>query len=73
WTLASDQVWNRTHQLAGYLFTAGGAVIVLSALFDSPPWLLIAVVLPAALVPAVYSFFLYRRLHGFGPETDAED
>lgn len=73
WTLASDQVWNRTHRLAGYLFMAAGAVVVLTGLLQTPAWLLIAAVMLAALIPALYSLILYRRLHGFGAEADTDD
>ena len=30
WTLASARVWERTHRLAGYLFVALGAVVILT-------------------------------------------
>lgn len=73
WTLASDQVWNRTHRLAGYLFMAAGAGVVLTGFLQTPGWLLIAIVLPAALIPALYSLLLYRKLHGFSGEPDADD
>lgn len=65
WALASDVVWNRTHRLGGYLFMLGGLLILLSGLFDSPPWVMITVVIVVALVPAAYSLVLYRKLHGF--------
>lgn len=65
WTLASDVVWNRTHRLGGYVFMLAGLVILLTGIFSMPPWVLITAALGAALVPAVYSLVLYKRLHGF--------
>lgn len=69
WTLASDEVWNRTHRLAGWTFTAAGFAMVGIALLAprAIEWF-IGVVVVAAVVPIAYSFLLYRRLHGFGAD-----
>lgn len=65
WTLASEEVWIRTHRLAGKLMVTGGVVIVAAALLDLPPAPLMRVMLGvvgvAAGVPIVYSFLLWRR------------
>ncbi len=61
WTLSSDEIWARTHRFAGYAFTVGGGVALLSTLAGSPA-LSIAALLASALVPAGYSFLLARRL-----------
>lgn len=65
WTLASEEVWVKTHRLGGKLFVAAGAVMVLAALFPIPAELLAPVALAsvavAALVPVLYSFILWRR------------
>jgi uncharacterized membrane protein len=65
WTLASEDVWIRTHRLAGKLMVAGGLLIVAAALLAPAPErltaLLIAVVSLSAAVPIVYSFLLWRR------------
>jgi uncharacterized membrane protein len=69
WTLASDEVWRRTHELAGRLFVAGGAAIVVASLFSGTTFVtLLAVIAIVALVPIVYSYVLYRRIEGFGSE-----
>lgn len=65
WTLASDEVWDKTHRLAGYLFIFAGLGVVSTAFFRSPEWVIIVLIAVAALIPAVYSFVLYRKLHGF--------
>ena len=67
WTLASDEVWGRTHRLGGRLFVAGGFVAILSGLFTTSPTVFLTVILTAALIPAAYSYVLYRRLEGFQP------
>jgi uncharacterized membrane protein len=67
WTLASDEVWARTHRFGGWTFAVGGVVLLVVA-WD-PAWFprgLAIIAAGAALVPAVYSFVVYRRLHGSG-------
>lgn len=67
WTLASDEVWQRTNKLAGQLFVAGGSAIVAASFFGAAAIVvLIAVVTIALLVSIVYSYLLYRRIEGFG-------
>lgn len=65
WTLASEDVWIRTHRLAGKLMVAGGLLILAAALLDPAPErltaLLVAVIALSAGVPIVYSFLLWRR------------
>ena len=59
WTLANEENWNRTHRLAGWLWMAGGLVIlVLTFCGASPAWL-IAVFAVIALVPFIYSAWLH--------------
>ena len=65
WTLASDEVWSRTHRLAGKCWViAGIALIVCSTLGYAYAGLMFALVL-SAFIPSVYSYVLYRRLVGF--------
>lgn len=60
WTLADEEVWNKTHRLAGYMWTAGGAVIMASSFFDSIA-VFIGVTAVLAIVPTVYSAVIYRK------------
>lgn len=62
WTLADETNWNKTHRLAGYLWVAGGIIMLLMALtgFSKMP-LFIGVVIVMTLVPCVYSFWLYTH------------
>ena len=70
WTLASDEVWSRTHRLGGWMFVAGGIVMIVGAFAGLPVLGVIAVVLAIALYPVLHSFLLYRRLEGFSAEAD---
>jgi len=70
WTLSSEQVWDRTHRLAGPWMMIGGALIVLAALLlpATPEGhvMMLAVTLLGAMGPAVlsvvYSYWVSRRL-----------
>jgi uncharacterized membrane protein len=67
WTLASEDVWIRTHRLAGKLVVGGGALILAAAALPLPSGplatLILAVIAVAAAAPAVYSLLLWRREH----------
>ena len=61
WTLASEENWNRTHRLAGFLWVLGGVFfIVMSFIGWSVPAFVIPLVV-MVLVPMVYSYLLYRK------------
>jgi uncharacterized membrane protein len=65
WTLASEEVWIRTHRLAGKLMVVAGLAIVAGALLPLPPEVLmqamLAIVVATAAVPILYSYLLWRR------------
>lgn len=75
WTLASDEVWARTHRLGGWMFLLAGAVAILSGLTGWPGQgaNIIFMVVTAGLVPVVYSFIIYRKLEGLGPDQHDSD
>jgi uncharacterized membrane protein len=65
WTLASDEVWRRTHRLAAILMVGGGLVLLpLALLLPAPRALTAAVVITllATVGPAVWSYFAWRTL-----------
>jgi uncharacterized membrane protein len=68
WTLASEEVWIKTHRLAGKLMVAAGLTMMLAALLPLPSGLLATIsggaIAVAAGVPIVYSFLLWRRERG---------
>ncbi|WP_198674467.1 SdpI family protein [Idiomarina tyrosinivorans] len=65
WTLANEEVWNRTHRIGGWSFVAGGIAILIAALVSAPIAWLVAIIIATSLVPVAYSFWLYKRLQGF--------
>ena len=63
WTLESEENWNRTHRLAGYLWICAGFILILTT-FLSP--VLTIPILAAALIlvvgiPFFYSYRLYKK------------
>lgn len=66
WTLTSEEVWARTHRMAGRFFIGMGLVCLFGALYQVPPEWVIGMVLVLAFVPVVYSWFLYRQEEGAG-------
>lgn len=64
WTLSSDTVWKKTHRLAGKLMVAAGLLLfVLSFVLPNSfmVYALLATIIPAALVPAAYSWVLWQQ------------
>ncbi|HET7308287.1 MAG TPA: SdpI family protein [Gammaproteobacteria bacterium] len=62
WTLASDEVWVRTHRLGGWLFVLAGFAIIVVGILKLAPWAFMAAIGGAALIPAIYSYFAYRQV-----------
>jgi uncharacterized membrane protein len=60
WTLHSEENWNRTHRLAGWLWVIGGVVIMLTG-FCNALWVSMPVALIMVLVPVIYSYILHRK------------
>ncbi len=67
WTLASDEVWFKTHRLAGRTFMAGGFLLIAAAFAGLRVEYLVGITLVAALTPVLYSLVIYKKLHGFNP------
>lgn len=67
WTLESENVWRKTHQLGGRLWFYGGLVLALLCIFLKHEAVVIAMIAGVsilALVPVVYSYWLFRQTNG---------
>lgn len=60
WTLNSEENWNKTHRLAGFVWILGSLLIIFSAFFGHEI-VLFPAVLFMVLIPVVYSFALYKK------------
>jgi uncharacterized membrane protein len=64
WTLANEQVWYKTHRMAGPLWVIGG-LIFMAASFLPSQFLTVTVMIVIAvllIVPIGYSYWIFKRL-----------
>jgi len=64
WTLASEEVWYKTHRFAGPIWIVGGIVLFLIE-FLPKAWtspLFIVVIIALGVLPMGYSYLLYRKV-----------
>lgn len=66
WTLASEEVWFRTHRLGGKLLVLGGIVGICGGLAGGGPAWIAAPMIVVAIASVVYSYVVYRKIEGFG-------
>ena len=61
WTLNSEENWNRTHRLAGFLWVVGGLIFIAMSFigWTLPVFLIVLAVM--TLVPIGYSYMLYKK------------
>lgn len=70
WTLASDEVWSKTHRLGGWCLVFAGAVILLSGIIGVNENIMAFIIVPVVIAPVLYSYLLYRKIEGFSEDTD---
>ena len=63
WTLSSDTVWDKTHQLGATLFMASGALAIIGGFFGGMIafWFLFIPLIGSTIFLVVYSYVLYRN------------
>lgn len=63
WTLSSDMVWDKTHQLGSVLFMVSGALAFVGSFFGGMAafWLLFVPLMGSTLFLVIYSYILYRN------------
>jgi uncharacterized membrane protein len=62
WTLSSDSVWDKTHQLGSILFMASGAFAIIGGFFGGMTafWLIFVPLIGSSIFLVIYSYVLYR-------------
>lgn len=62
WTLSSDVVWDKTHQLGSILFMASGVLAIIGSFLGGMMafWLFFVPLMASTIVLVVYSYILYR-------------
>lgn len=64
WTLANENVWNKTHRLSGQIWMIGGIILVILSIFvEAKVSFVLIIVFTAVLsfTPIVYSYFVYKN------------
>ena len=63
WTLSSDRVWNKTHQIGSTLFIVAGALAVIGSFFGGTTafWMLMVPIFGSTIFLVVYSHVLYKQ------------
>ncbi len=62
WTLSSDTVWNKTHDLGGKLFMVSGVLAIIGVFFgEASIWFTLVPVFGSTIVLLVYSYLLYAK------------
>jgi uncharacterized membrane protein len=63
WTLSSDTVWDKTHQLGAILFMVSGVLAFLGGIFGGMTafWFLFVPLIGSTVFLLVYSYVLYQR------------
>jgi len=63
WTLSSDTVWDKTHQLGSILFMASGVFTLIGGLFGGMTafWFLFVPLIGSTIFLLVYSYVIYQR------------
>ncbi len=63
WTLANEENWNATHRFSGKVYVIIGILCLAAAFLPGKvfPWITLALILPAVLIPVLYSYIYYRK------------
>ena len=63
WTLSSDYVWDKTHQIGAILFMASGVLALVGGFLGGMAafWFLFAPLMASTIFLLIYSYVLYQR------------
>jgi uncharacterized membrane protein len=62
WTMESEEVWHKTHEIGALIFKIAAGIIVIGAFF--PAWsvyILTLAVVVSAIIPVIYSYIEFTR------------
>ncbi len=63
WTIANEEVWNKTHRFGWKIFMIGGIVLLLSSYFQFYPFVILLIVISMIVfVPIRYSYTIYKNI-----------
>lgn len=64
WTLANEEVWQRTHRMGGRIWVLGGFICLAMAFFQAgwSAYVFFAALLLMTFIPMVYSYIIFNKL-----------
>ena len=62
WALENETVWKSTQKAGGIAFVICGVCMLPIAIWGSP-WMIIALIFATVLIPFVYSYLEYKKIH----------
>jgi uncharacterized membrane protein len=64
WTISSDLVWEKTHKIGGVIFEIAALFILIGTWLPRTLalWFILLPLLVAALVPVIYSYFIFKTV-----------
>lgn len=60
WTLSSEENWDKTHRLGGFVWMICGVIMLIST-WAGISWMTVVVLFAMIIIPSVYSYILHRR------------
>lgn len=61
WTLADEEIWNKTHRMSGPVWVIGGLLLIICGVIGSGIELPIAVIFGLIAIPTAYSLSAYMK------------
>jgi uncharacterized membrane protein len=63
WTLSSDTVWDKTHQLGSILFMISGVLALIGGIFGGMTafWFLFVPLIGSTIFLLIYSYVIYQQ------------
>ena len=61
WTLNSEENWNRTHRMAGFLWVIGGIIMIITGALGMGGISIMVTMIIMVIVPIIYSYLLSRK------------
>lgn len=80
WALNNEENWNKTHRFGGKVWVVGGLILLLSIFLPLKVmvWVVVCVIAALAIIPIVYSYFIYKQhqkegiVYAEAPKSGAE-
>lgn len=62
WSLSSDLVWQKTHDLGSILFIVSGIISIIGIFFQNYiVWFILVPIIASAVITYVYSYFIWKK------------